>query len=762
MRHILVLILCLVASNLASAKAPAAPTNLRVKALGVNSFRMEWKDNSNNEKGWEIRVALGAGSKPARYVLLPSPDATSYVVLTNELAGKALTFQVAAYNGESGKEKFSKPSKIVTATALASATFGDPLKLTAKTLDDGRIRLKWKEKSTSEQGYEIQSKQGSGKWKTLGNTNADVSFNLDVGGFLPQTAYSFRVRAFKQNPLAYTKFSNVATATTQSFQKPSAVVAKAEPDGAISLKWKDNSAIESGYEIQFKTGTSEFSKLGQVGTNVNSTSQITGFSFDTDYQIRIRGVRLVDGAPVYTEFSNVASIRTLPLAPPTGLTASVVNDTSVKLTWAHASSRELGCQIQYRETGAEDYLGAGSVAADVNEFIVTGLTSGKSYEFQVRAFDYVDYSSFSPVAQSRTKDGIVGLLNPPILVGSHFLYPIQTSLPASLTNLSVVGLPAGLVYNAATRAITGILATGGVYSLTLTATFSDGSTSTRTLTLRSTSGQPVITSNFASVSVPAATENTVSLDGKFTDPDTASAARVTTTMGTFDIILFPFATPKTVNNFLDYVDAGLYENGFFHRSISNFIVQGGGYRHTDQEGYSRVATYPSVANEPGLSSIKGTVAMAKVDGFPDSATSQWFVNVNDNSAELDVQNSGFTVFGRVPVSGMVLLDQINDLPSGNYDIPIGANVNSLENVPMNLASAPLVLDPATLVKITSVDAAPILTYEVTSENEAVATAVLNGTEIIITGQANGSTKINVKATDLDGQSVSQKITVTVP
>ena len=154
--------------------------------------------------------------------------------------------------------------------------------------------------------------------------------------------------------------------------------------------------------------------------------------------------------------------------------------------------------------------------------------------------------------------------------------------------------------------------------------------------------------------------------------------------------------------------------------------------------------------------------MAKVANNPDSATSEFFVNVNDVNAEnLDTQNDGFSVFGRVTNAGMQVIQAIHDLPTHPYSIPpFGAG--PFENVPMNATTAPAYIEPDKLVKINSVSAAPILTYEVNSANSAVASATITGTQITITGVAAGSTSIGVTATDLEGNSVSQNIAVTVP
>ena len=269
-------------------------------------------------------------------------------------------------------------------------------------------------------------------------------------------------------------------------------------------------------------------------------------------------------------------------------------------------------------------------------------------------------------------------------------------------------------------------------------------------------------SAFTAQNVAVAATSTVSVTGKFADSGITSAARIATTLGSFDIILFPIATPLTVKNFMDYVDAGEYANSFFHRSVADFVVQGGGFKYTTGGGFTRVGTFAPVTNEPGISNLRGTVAMAKLGGDPNSATSQFFVNMNNNAANLDAQNGGFTVFGRVPEAGMKVVDLISALPVRNYNITIGTETQPLTDVPVNVAIAPIVLDPAQLVKINSVGPAPILTYEVLSQNPAIATASLTGTNITITAIATGSTAIQVKATDLDGLTVTQNIAVTVP
>ncbi|TDF42047.1 peptidylprolyl isomerase [Alteromonadaceae bacterium M269] len=145
----------------------------------------------------------------------------------------------------------------------------------------------------------------------------------------------------------------------------------------------------------------------------------------------------------------------------------------------------------------------------------------------------------------------------------------------------------------------------------------------------------------------------------------ATVVQIQTVLGNIDINLFDQTTPETVRNFLSYVNSGAYMNNVMHRSEPGFVVQAGGFRFDDTFPPVAIPTDPPVINEPVLSNLRGTIAMAKAAGNPNSATSQWFISLADNSANLDVQNGGFTVFGQVLGDGMEVVDAIAALERFN-------------------------------------------------------------------------------------------------
>ena len=136
---------------------------------------------------------------------------------------------------------------------------------------------------------------------------------------------------------------------------------------------------------------------------------------------------------------------------------------------------------------------------------------------------------------------------------------------------------------------------------------------------------------------------------------------IETPLGDIPVELYPNMAPLTVANFQAYADDGRYAGALIHRSVPGFVIQGGGFR---QEGgsYEAIPTDPPVPNEPCLSNTTGTVAMARLGGQPDSATSQWFVNLANNTPLDSTDGEGFTAFGRVVGSGMAVVNAIAALP----------------------------------------------------------------------------------------------------
>ena len=186
----------------------------------------------------------------------------------------------------------------------------------------------------------------------------------------------------------------------------------------------------------------------------------------------------------------------------------------------------------------------------------------------------------------------------------------------------------------------------------------------------------------------------------------AQTVRVTTDMGEFTIELQPDRAPLTVANFLRYVNEGFYTNTLFHRVVSGFVIQGGGFSAADCKATADCkpkAAHESLVNESGngLQNKRGTVGMAR-SGPPHSGNAQFYINIADNP-ELDPLPTrwGYAVFGRV-VEGMDVIDKMGVVATGaagpwKSEAPLTPIViQKIELVKAGAATGPAAVNPAVM------------------------------------------------------------------
>ncbi|MGG7675669.1 peptidylprolyl isomerase [Pseudomonas sp. WC2] len=143
-----------------------------------------------------------------------------------------------------------------------------------------------------------------------------------------------------------------------------------------------------------------------------------------------------------------------------------------------------------------------------------------------------------------------------------------------------------------------------------------------------------------------------------------------TTNGQIEIELDPVKAPISTKNFLDYVNSGFYTNTIFHRVIPGFMVQGGGFTQQMQQKDTKEPIKNEASN--GLHNVRGTLSMARTSN-PNSATSQFFINVADNAFLDPGRDAGYAVFAKV-VKGMDVVDVIvnsqTTTKSGMQNVPV--------------------------------------------------------------------------------------------
>jgi len=189
--------------------------------------------------------------------------------------------------------------------------------------------------------------------------------------------------------------------------------------------------------------------------------------------------------------------------------------------------------------------------------------------------------------------------------------------------------------------------------------------------------------------------------GQANADDQHPRVRLSTTFGDIVLELDREKAPKSVENFLSYVQEGYYDGTIFHRVIDGFMAQGGGFT----QDFQKKPTHAPIANEAdnGLKNLNGTIAMARTND-PQSATAQFFINVADNGF-LDYQSPtprgwGYAVFGKV-VEGMDVVDKIRRTPTGSggpfrSDVPRTTIVIEHASLDMAAPAAPSALTAPTM------------------------------------------------------------------
>jgi cyclophilin family peptidyl-prolyl cis-trans isomerase len=257
---------------------------------------------------------------------------------------------------------------------------------------------------------------------------------------------------------------------------------------------------------------------------------------------------------------------------------------------------------------------------------------------------------------------------------------------------------------------------------------------------------------------------TLDLKNHFTLPNvTGQIAQIDTVRGKFNIELLATDAPKTVTNFLSYVNKGAYTNTLFHRSVPGFVIQAGGYGVVGSS-ISLIPQDAQAVNEFKIPNTRGTLAMAKLGSGPNTATNQWFVNLADNRANLDNQNGGFTVFARVLGTGMSVPDNIAALPV--FDASTALNDSAFTALPLTTNT----LNAQTLILVNSIKVIPVypaaagdtavLSFSVVNPEPTIVTAAVAGSTLTLTPGTGGSVTLTVRATDVNGNIAESTLRVT--
>ena len=266
----------------------------------------------------------------------------------------------------------------------------DPANLRATNVTQTQIDVAWDDLSTSETGFELEKAVGAaGSFSLLYSPLADATSYSDQA-VSPETLYRYRIRAV--NAAGASGYSNILSVAAAP-PSPTGTTASALSATSVQVGWTDNSAAETGFEVERGNGSpgQNFIALGSVGSNTTTYRDDTAKA-ETRYSYRVRAV----GAGGKSTYSPEASVIT-PLASPAGVALDAPVDTSVHLEWEDNSVTETGFEIQ-RGLGcpAATFTTIATVGVNVTDFTDDTVLPQRTYSYRMRTINDLGASAWTP------------------------------------------------------------------------------------------------------------------------------------------------------------------------------------------------------------------------------------------------------------------------------------------------------------------------------------------------------------------------------
>ncbi len=374
-----------------STETPAAPSSLTATTISATRVDLSWAINSANETGFAIDRCTGAGCSNFQNVANVAAGVSTYQN-NGVTAGNSYTYRVRATNiiGSSAASNLA-----TAATTVPSAPSG----LAAATIGATRLQLTWTDNSSDETSFQVERCAGAGcsNFGLEGTVGGGVTTWVD-STVAAASVYTYRVRAF--NVIGGSAYSATALGDLRPPADPTNLIATTASATRIDLTWTDASGNETSFEVQRCTsaGCSSFAFLSGVATNSTTFSDNTA-TVNESFSYRIRALNAAGGS----NFSNTATATTLLPVAPSGVVATTLSATQVKVDWVNNAGDANGFIIQ-RCTGAacSSFADRDSVGVGLTTFTDPTTTVGNSYTYRVLARNLAGRSVPSGTATTTT------------------------------------------------------------------------------------------------------------------------------------------------------------------------------------------------------------------------------------------------------------------------------------------------------------------------------------------------------------------------
>ncbi|MBL9175144.1 MAG: thrombospondin type 3 repeat-containing protein [Verrucomicrobiales bacterium] len=353
-------------SDSAEARIMDRPTGLVAKTSDGVTVQLQWTDVATNEGSYEVWRQVGSGA--STLLTTTPPNSTSYI---DSVGGNEIyQYKVRAVSGPHGSS-FSTTDVVKAMVA--------PSGLDGAAASSVRIDLTWTDNSGAlENGFQVWRRLNGGTFARIATTTANATTFSDTG-VKPEKTYEYQIRALSGTDTS--GYSNIKSVTTPRIPAPSGLLGVAVSYTQVDLTWADNSgSIEAGFQIWRKLGTGTFVRIATVAANVTAYSDPTVVPGKV-YEYEVRAYL---GA-AYSDDSNLASVATPPVPPPSGLVGSAASSRQVDLSWTdNSGALETGFQVWRRLSGGT-FVKVATVGANVTTYTDRTVAPEETYDYEVRA-----------------------------------------------------------------------------------------------------------------------------------------------------------------------------------------------------------------------------------------------------------------------------------------------------------------------------------------------------------------------------------------
>lgn len=375
---------------------PAAPSQLQANVVSSTAIRLTWKDNSNNEAGFDIERMDDSGTFHDLVSVLP--NTVTYDDKTVS-AGNTYIYRLHSSNAI-GDSAYSNEVTVNAWDAIAPAT------LTVTPVSATRLDLSWSYTGTESYNTIIERRAGTdGTWSVIYTTPLGMLKYSDTG-LSPNTRYFYRIRksmgtgssglAYPNNEIGIGAYTNLGNLT---------LTGSAAINNTISLSWTGNSG-SADVIIERRMSNGSFTALDTVSYLTSSWTDTTGLVPSASYTYRIKA-RTTTNESVY---SNIITVQNLYLDAPSLLTVTVTSNSAVELNWRDNSTDETGFEIWRYIYGSGTYTFYATVDKNITTFTDNTIQRGVQYNYMVRAY-VASGALYSPYSNSASIGS--GLINPP-------------------------------------------------------------------------------------------------------------------------------------------------------------------------------------------------------------------------------------------------------------------------------------------------------------------------------------------------------------